>query len=495
VSSVSPSLAARLKPPKRQVAAAPAPWLGGRHLGRRVARVALLLSADLALLAVFSLVVQTMRLGLWFPPAFEEVLRHLLPSDTMLGLQFPLVVIFSLTMLGAYSAVGRRRAVAHRIGAAVVAVTLPAWTALWEGDPRLLAEGYLMLTALLAVVLVAAQRLSEWLRTVMTPRRLRAAQVLLVAGERDIRRARRDPAVSDQRTFEIRGVFDPTELHKRGGLEAFSQEIRRCNADTVVLCCGPLSNRAFSVVVDAANSMGCGLVSLTRSRRGADSQPRLIWHHGSPLMELSRPVSRTLQLLVKRVVDIVGAVVGLVLSGPLLAVVALGVRLESSGPILFRQRRIGAWGRPFRCLKFRTMRVDAEQLLRDDPVLYSQYVKNNYKLPEGQDPRITWVGLLLRKTSLDELPQFWNVLRGDMSLVGPRPVVPDELNEYGDKRRVLLSVKPGLTGAWAIRGRSRVGYPHRAAIELGYVQQWRLKADLSILWRTVPAVVTRRGAQ
>jgi lipopolysaccharide/colanic/teichoic acid biosynthesis glycosyltransferase len=140
------------------------------------------------------------------------------------------------------------------------------------------------------------------------------------------------------------------------------------------------------------------------------------------------------------------------------------------------------------------MRVDAEQVLRDDPVLYSQYVKNNYKLPEGEDPRITRMGLLLRKTSLDELPQFWNVLRGDMSLVGPRPVIPDELNEYGDKRRVLLSVKPGMSGAWAISGRSRVGYPQRATIELGYVQRWRLKADLSILWRTLPAVVTRRGA-
>jgi lipopolysaccharide/colanic/teichoic acid biosynthesis glycosyltransferase len=397
-------------------------------------------------------------------------------------------------MLGAYSAVDRRRAVAHRIGAAIVAVTLPAWTALWEGDPRWLAGAYVTLTALLALALLAAHRLSDSLRTVMTPRRLSAAQVLLVAGERDLRRARRDPAVSDQRMFEIRGVFDPNQLRKQGGLETFSQEIRRCNADTVVLCCGALSNRAFSVVVDAANSMGCGLVSLTRSRRGADSQPRLIWHHGAPLMELARPVSRTLQMLVKRVVDILGAVVGLVLTGPMLAMIAVAIRLESRGPVVFGHRRIGAWGRPFRCLKFRTMRVDAEQLLRNDPELYARYVKNNYKLPDGEDPRITRLGRLLRKTSLDELPQFWNVLRGEMSLIGPRPVVPDELNEYGDKRRILLSVKPGMSGAWAIVGRGEVGYPHRAAIELGYVQRWRLKADLSILWRTLPAVVTRRGA-
>ncbi|HEX6617639.1 MAG TPA: sugar transferase, partial [Gemmatimonadales bacterium] len=157
-------------------------------------------------------------------------------------------------------------------------------------------------------------------------------------------------------------------------------------------------------------------------------------------------------------------------------------------------RRVGAWGRPFRCLKFRTMRVDAEQLLRSDPAMYSEYVRNNYKLPEGRDPRITRVGLLLRKTSLDELPQLWNVLRGDMSLIGPRPVVPDELTEYGGQRRMLLSVKPGITGEWAITGRSSVGYPQRAAIEIGYVRRWRLIADLAILWRTVPSVLTRRGA-
>jgi exopolysaccharide production protein ExoY len=104
------------------------------------------------------------------------------------------------------------------------------------------------------------------------------------------------------------------------------------------------------------------------------------------------------------------------------------------------------------------------------------------------------VGYLLRKTSLDELPQFWNVLRGDMSLIGPRPVVPDELNEYGEKRRVLLSVKPGISGAWAVSGRSRVAYPARASIEVRYVQRWGLWEDVSILWRTLPAVITRRGA-
>lgn len=484
----------RLKHPTGRAVAAPTPWMGSRHLARRNARIALLLAVDLALLAMFSLLVHAMRIGPWFSPAFGEALDQLLPHSTMLGLEFPLAVIFSLTLLRAYAVIDRHQAIARRTLAAALVVTLPAWTVLWERMTPMLAGSYLILTAMLALALVAAYRLSEWGRRTLTPRRLRAAKVLLVVGERDIRRARRHPAVSDRRMFAIRGVFDPAELSERGALEAFCHAIRRCDADTVVLCCGPLCDRAFRVVVDATYSMGCGLVSLTRSIRGAGSPPRLIWPHGSPLMVLASPASRTLQFSVKRIADVVGAVVGLVLTAPLLVVAALAIRLESSGPILFGQRRVGAWGRPFRCLKFRTMRVDAEQLLRSDPVLHAEYVKNNYKLPEGQDPRITRMGHLLRKTSLDELPQFWNVLRGDMSLIGPRPVVPDELNEYGEKRRVLLSVKPGMSGAWAITGRSRVGYPQRAAIEVRYVRRWGLWADLAILWRTVPAVVGRRGA-
>jgi exopolysaccharide production protein ExoY len=463
-------------------------------VARRVARFALLLSADLVLLTVFSLVVQAMLIWPWFPPAFGAALDQLLPHPTMLGPKFPLAVIFSLTMLGAYGAIDARQAIARRALAASLVVTLPAWTALWEKTTPLLVANYLLLTAMLALCLIAGYRLSEWGRRVVTPRRLRAAKVLLVAGEQDIPRARRHPAVSDRKMFSVRDVFDPADLTKRGALEAFCQAIRRCDADTVMLCCGPICDRAFSVMADAADSMGCGLVSLTRTPRGVGSQPRLIWPHGSPLMVLANPASRTLQLLVKRIVDITGAVVGLILTAPLLAMVALAIMLESPGPVLFGHRRVGAWGRPFRCLKFRTMRVDAEQLLRNDPVLHSQYVKNNYKLPDGLDPRITRMGRLLRKTSLDELPQLWNVLRGDMALIGPRPVIRDELNEYGESRRVLLSVKPGMSGAWAVIGRSRVGYPQRAAIEVGYVQRWRLGADISLLWRTLPAVISRRGA-
>jgi lipopolysaccharide/colanic/teichoic acid biosynthesis glycosyltransferase len=469
-----------------------APWLGGRHVARRLARLTLLLSADLLAIGSYGLLVEASRFAFWTPPGYGLAVDQLLPSGSILAAGLPVVVMLTLAALGAYTVADPGQAIARRTLAAVVAVNLPAWAALWQGTAPLLAESDLLLTAGLALFLIAAFHASRTVLQAVAPRRLRAARVLLVAGERDIPRAYAHPALSDARQYSIRGAFDPAELAEPGALEVFCQSLRRCDADTVVLCCGPLGDHAFGVVVDAANAMGCDLISLGRTRESAAVYPAP--RNGPELTSLVSPVSRTLQLIVKRGVDIAGASLGLLLTAPVLGVLALAVRFESPGPVLFGHRRVGAWGRPFRCLKFRTMRVDAEPLLRSDPAMYSEYVRNNYKLPEGRDPRITRVGRLLRKTSLDELPQLWNVLRGDMSLIGPRPVVPDELTEYGGHRRVLLSVKPGITGEWAITGRSNVGYPQRAAIEIGYVRRWRLIADLAILWRTVPSVLTRRGA-
>lgn len=198
---------------------------------------------------------------------------------------------------------------------------------------------------------------------------------------------------------------------------------------------------------------------------------------------------------IKRTLDLVGALAGLILTALLLAVLALLVRLGSPGPVFFAQARVGRGGRVFRCYKLRTMRHDAESLLCSDPELRSTYERNGFKIPCDADHRVTPLGRVLRLTSCDELPQLWNVLKGEMSLVGPRPLVVRELAHYpGADRDVLLSVRPGLTGAWAVGGRSRVGYPERAAMELDYVRQWTLGRDLVILGRTVGAVLARRGA-
>lgn len=210
----------------------------------------------------------------------------------------------------------------------------------------------------------------------------------------------------------------------------------------------------------------------------------------SPLAEKLTPG----RAVIKRLLDVSGAVVLLALALPLFLLVAIAIRLESRGPVFFAHRRLGRGGRHFDCLKFRSMREDAEQVLFGDRRLRHEYVSGHFKVPVHADPRITRVGRWLRRSSVDELPQLLNVLRGEMSLVGPRPIVALEATHYGDALGELLSVRPGLTGAWAVGGRNALGYPDRAAVELGYVRSWSLARDLRILARTPWTVVSRRGA-
>jgi lipopolysaccharide/colanic/teichoic acid biosynthesis glycosyltransferase len=199
-------------------------------------------------------------------------------------------------------------------------------------------------------------------------------------------------------------------------------------------------------------------------------------------------------VIMKRAIDLPIAVLLLVVLAPLMLALALAVRLSSPGPALFRQKRIGRDARIFHCLKFRSMRVDAERALRRNPRTWASYVANDYKLPASEDPRITRFGRFLRKTSLDELPQLINVIRGEMSLVGPRPIVGAELDEYGERSDDLLAALPGITGKWQVSGRSRLHYPERANVELSYVYGWSPIEDLRILLRTVPVVLSRDGA-
>ena len=197
--------------------------------------------------------------------------------------------------------------------------------------------------------------------------------------------------------------------------------------------------------------------------------------------------------LVKRLTDVVLATLLLVLLAPVAVALAVLVKASSPGPVFFRQPRVGRGGRQFSLLKFRSMRLDAEDRLRRDPALYDAYLANNFKVP-GRDPRLTPVGRQLRMMSVDEIPQLLNVLGGQMSLVGPRPVVPDELVLYGDMRPAYVAVRPGLTGAWQVSGRSRVGYPERAMIDYDYVSAWSFRGDIKILIKTVPAIVRAHGA-
>jgi len=209
---------------------------------------------------------------------------------------------------------------------------------------------------------------------------------------------------------------------------------------------------------------------------------------------VAAPREWTASQAVKRGIDVVVALVLLVAVTPLVAVLALVVRATSPGPALFRQVRIGEGGRPFRLLKLRTMVDDAEQVLRHDPELLDAYVANHFKVPPALDRRVTGFGRFLRRTSLDELPQLVNVLRGHMSLVGVRPVVPEELDLYGEAAALYQRFKPGITGFWQVQGRSRLTGGDRIELDRYYFENWSLWLDLKILLLTPSAVVRCRGA-
>jgi exopolysaccharide production protein ExoY len=207
--------------------------------------------------------------------------------------------------------------------------------------------------------------------------------------------------------------------------------------------------------------------------------------------DLSTPLGGAL----KRGFDIVGASLGLLVFSPLIILLALLVKFSDGGPALYGHARVGRGGRTFRCLKFRTMVMNGDAVLAAhlsaDPGALAEWMATR-KLKN--DPRITSVGAVLRKLSLDELPQLLNILAGDMSIVGPRPVVRDELDHYGKATIFYLKSRPGLTGLWQVSGRNDVSYETRVAMDRSYVENWSLLQDVLIIVKTVPAVCMSRGS-
>jgi lipopolysaccharide/colanic/teichoic acid biosynthesis glycosyltransferase len=196
--------------------------------------------------------------------------------------------------------------------------------------------------------------------------------------------------------------------------------------------------------------------------------------------------------MLKRAVDVVLSGLALIWLSPLFALIAIFVKLHDRGPVIFAQTRVGQFGRPFRLLKFRSMHVDAEQRLRD--VLRFNELGGSVTFKLRQDPRLTPVGRFLRKWSLDELPQLWNVFRGEMSLVGPRPALPREVARYSPLARRRLLAKPGITCLWQVGGRSEISFSGQVALDLEYIESQSLFLDLKILLKTIPAVISGKGA-
>ena len=212
---------------------------------------------------------------------------------------------------------------------------------------------------------------------------------------------------------------------------------------------------------------------------------------GIPLIGIKQASINYTQRIVTRVVDIVVAILLLVLGLPFWLCIALAIRLTSSGAIVYKQTRIGKNGRPFKVYKFRTMYKNAEDGLAD---LLARNEAQGPLFKIKDDPRVTAVGKFLRRTSFDEFPQLLNVIKGEMSLVGPRPPLPHEVVQYEEWQKGRLAIKPGMTGLWQVRGRSDISFDEGVLMDLYYIENWSLRLYFQILLRTIPAVLFSRGA-
>ena len=210
-----------------------------------------------------------------------------------------------------------------------------------------------------------------------------------------------------------------------------------------------------------------------------------------PLLSINKVRLTGVEMFMKWVLDQVVSIAALLILWPFMLAIAIAVKRDSPGPVFYRRQVIGVGGKPFGALKFRTMYIDADERLARDPALRHQF-EENFKLKD--DPRVTRVGRFLRRKSLDELPQLFNVLRGQMSWVGPRMITSEERARYGKWRMNLCTVKPGITGLWQVSGRSDVGYQERVMLDMHYIRNYSIWLDLYVLWQTVPVVLKGHGA-
>ena len=276
-----------------------------------------------------------------------------------------------------------------------------------------------------------------------------------------------------------------------GSTSQLRQLVEEKNAGLVLVAASAFDtgrlNRLFWELqdVDVDLQITSGTIDLMASRMIVQSVA------GVPLLYVRRTGMDRAQKTMKRALDLFGSTLGLLLVAPLLALVAVWIARDSEGPVIFKQVRVGRDGELFECWKFRSMYVDAEERraelehLNEGPGLL-------FKLAD--DPRVTKAGKVLRRYSIDELPQLWNVLKGEMSLVGPRPALPSEVEQYDDWVRNRLKVKPGMSGLWQVSGRTETSFSDYIRYDLFYIQNWSLSLDLWILWRTLRAVFTAEGA-
>jgi exopolysaccharide biosynthesis polyprenyl glycosylphosphotransferase len=403
-------------------------------------------------------------------------------------------VVVGMAFAGAYASEERWASVRSVYAGAGMGVALALWQSidllglLWTLERWLIVSfavggGLIVARSMVWVAVIRYRLISK-----PTDRVILVGDPLSITGKRAAEAILRRPGMYSLGWLSERGDVKDYLGHPSAVWEVLSES----GTDTVVLC-GDMEPEMFNSVVEAAAVAGCRVLSVRHRGTLLASQPKALSDGSLRMLELTFPASRAGQDVMKRALDVLLSGALLLALSPVYFVIALWIKLDSPGPVLFIQQRVGQAGRTFRMWKFRTMKVGADDLKSDLAHLNESGDPRLFKIPN--DPRITNAGRLLRRWSLDELPQFWNVFRGHMSLVGPRPFFESDLAAYDDHHFIRLMVKPGLTGMWQVKGRSSiVDFEEVIDLDREYIEHWSFLLDIKILLATPSAVFRRTGA-
>jgi exopolysaccharide biosynthesis polyprenyl glycosylphosphotransferase len=480
-----------------------------RHVAREAVRVGGLLGSDLVSFLAMRAFVRALRDGEALGAGVAHVLQVVLARGILNGWQFGAALVIGLVVTDSYGPGDRPRAPRRLFAACALATAMPMWAALWTRGVDLALLQYAVTTALVWIGLVGERLATGALMARLWPPRREAARTLFVGAEAACREAMASDAFAagaESRTAGFIDVASPPAPDALGPIAELPSLLHAAHADTVVVC-GQLGDVWMARLVETTLTAGCRLLVVPRSLEMAGVNASVVWQRGQALFEITTPALKGRQLLIKRAVDLAGAMAGLVVAAPVMLLLAAAIRLDSPGPVIFGQERIGTGGRRFRVLKFRTMRHGASDAAHRDFVGRLQADAGEGREQEGSggeggvarvyklvdDERVTRVGRWLRRTSLDELPQLFNVVRGEMSLVGPRPPLPYEFEAYDHWQFDRLQVRPGITGLWQVSGRNRLSYRQMCELDVEYVRRWSLGLDMLILLKTVPVVLFNSG--
>lgn len=471
-------------------------WTGWRKLA--------VIAGDAVLVNLAFILAHIIRYDLqWFRPVLD-------PSyDTPLSEYAPFMAVLTVLLLLSFRLSGVYEMRRGRswldtmyavVGATTTAIIIMVLV-VYVYRPVFYSRLIFLYTNILIVILIGAFRLTlEIITGRLRARGIGVDRVLIVGAGEAGRMVMRIIAARPELGYQVAGFLDDddrrgaTDLGRMkalGGLDNLTSVLESENISEVIIALPWMYHRKIVSLVEQAEQMGVrarlvpDLFQLTLSRVEVDDSL------GIPLIGARPAAIRGGSLVLKRALDIVVSSLFLAAALPVMGLVALAIKLDSPGPVIFAQTRLGKDGRPFTCYKFRSMRQRADE---EKQALLHLNEADGPLFKIRDDPRCTRVGRILRRTSIDEWPQFVNVLRGEMSLVGPRPPLPAEVEKYQAWQRQRLSVTPGLTGPWQVSGRSDVSFDEMTLLDIWYAENWSVGLDIKIILKTIPVVLLGRGA-